>query len=104
MKPSTDDEEIVLSFYCKTTGSFDEKDCPAFHRTDRGTWMVQGERHDGPRVRSQLRAPKKTEGAVEIPDDLADLFARMYVKERYGVDLGGAAERADPRLPYAPES
>jgi len=97
VKPSDDGDDVVLSFYCKTPGSNDEFECPAFHRTDRGTWMAQGERREGPRVRSQLRAPKESEGAVELPDDLADLFARLYVKERYGIDLGPAAERTGPQ-------
>ena len=99
MKPPAAGDDVMLSFYCKTPGSNDDLDCPAFHKTDRGTWMVQGERREDPNVRAQLRAPKESEGAVEIPDDLADLFARLYVKEHYGVDLGPAAERTRPQSP-----
>ncbi|KAB2344912.1 hypothetical protein F8566_30445 [Actinomadura rudentiformis] len=104
MQHSFDHEGVVLSFYCKTPSSNIQDDCPAFHRTDRGSWAVQGERREENEVRVQLRAPKETEGCVEIPDDLADLFVRMYAKEKYGVDLGAAPERADSRRPDEPEA
>jgi hypothetical protein len=103
MQPSIDATGIMLSFYCKTPGSNIQEDCPAFHKTDRGTWAVQGERRDEPRVRAQLRAPKESEGCVEIPDDLADLFVRMYVRERYGIDLDPASGRADRERSDQPE-
>ena len=46
---------------------------------------------------SQARAFKLREGLVELPEGLVDLFARMYVEERYGVDLGvGAAGDDQP--------
>jgi hypothetical protein len=104
MQSANADDDLVLEFYCKTPTSTDNDDCPAIHRTDRGSWAVQGERREGPRVRAQLRAPKDTEGAVEIPDDLADLFARRLVKERYGVDISAEAERVDRPGPHEAEA
>jgi hypothetical protein len=104
LQPPDDDDRIMLSFFCKDPESADNLDCPAFYRTDRGTWAVQGGRRDEKHVRAQLRGLKDWEGAVEIPDALAELFVIEFVKERYGIALGGRAEHADSQLPRPPEA
>jgi hypothetical protein len=81
------DDDLTMSFFCKSPGSKGEDDCPSFYRTDRGSWVVQGDRR-GEEVAVQLRALKDHETFLEIPDALADRFVRMYAKECYGVDLG----------------
>ncbi len=48
-----------------------------------------------PEVEEQLVGLKPSESYVEIPERLLDHLVRRYVKERYGLDLDGAAQRAD---------
>jgi hypothetical protein len=91
MEPSGSDEKIMLSLYCGDDKSDSATTCPAVHRvhrTDRRSWLWQGELRNDPDVRSQLHKPSPTEVGVEVGDDLVDTFVRAYVKERYGVDLG----------------
>lgn len=90
MQGSGADRPITVTFFCKDPDSKDEEDCPSFYRSNRGSWMVQGLRH-GEDVAVQLRALKDDESFVEIPEALAERFVRMYVKERYGVDLSPAS-------------
>jgi hypothetical protein len=45
-------DRVRLTFYCKSPDSKTASECPAFHWTDRGTWMVQGDRHEDPQVRA----------------------------------------------------
>lgn len=54
---------------------------------------MQGDRL-GKRIGALPRGLKPSETFLEIPETLVRLFVRKYVKERYGIDLGGAAERA----------
>ncbi|MCD0452235.1 hypothetical protein LO762_24020 [Actinocorallia sp. API 0066] len=77
-----------LIFFCKDPDSVPGEDCPSFYRTDRESWVVQGEQRAEPEVVGQLLALKADEVALEIPERLAELFVRMYARERYGVDLG----------------
>ncbi|MFI0450677.1 hypothetical protein [Actinomadura sp. 6N118] len=88
----------MLSFYCKDLNSSTGDDCATFYRTNVGTWIVQGDQQ-GEQVRAQLIALKPTETFCEIPENLVDQLVRMYAKERYGVDLAGAARRAAPGCP-----
>ncbi|MCP2342960.1 hypothetical protein [Actinomadura rupiterrae] len=87
MKPRGDDDPIVLSFYCGPESETVDT-CPAVHRTNRATWLWQGELRNDAQVRNQLRKPSPTEVGVEVGDDLVDMFVRAYAKEKYGVDLG----------------
>lgn len=91
MKTPGTRDDLRLTFYCKDPGSTTSEDCATFYRTNHGTWMVQGERQ-GANVTAQLRGFKPTETCVEIPAPLVDLLVQTYVKERYGIDLGGAAQ------------
>lgn len=84
-------DDLLATFYCKDPGSVDTDDCPAFYQTDRQTWVVQGKQR-GSKVAEQLRALADDETFVEIPEPLVELFVRRYAKERYGTDLGSAAE------------
>jgi hypothetical protein len=86
---------VRLSFYVKDPDSFQGQDCPTFYRTDRGTWVVQGDRRDESEVVAQAQGFKAREGLLELPGDLVDLFARMYVKEKYGVDLSSRTPKDD---------
>jgi hypothetical protein len=79
-------DDLTVSFFCKSPDSKGDDDCPSFYRTDRASWIVQGDRR-GEDVAVQLQALKEHETFLEIPDGLADRFVRMYVKERYGIDL-----------------
>ncbi|GAA4235996.1 hypothetical protein GCM10022254_44540 [Actinomadura meridiana] len=91
VEPSRDADAMMLSFYCGPDSNTKET-CPAVHRTDRGTWLWQGEVRDDPHTRSQLRKPSPTEAGVEVGDDLVDMFVRAYAKEKYGVDLDGTSQ------------
>jgi len=88
VQSSNPNEAPRLTFFCKDPESVPGEDCPTFYRTDRGSWIVQGEHRGEPEVVVQLLALKAEETALEIPERLAELFVRMYAKERYGVDLG----------------
>lgn len=88
MELPSEAEPILLSFYCGGEDSDGLGNCPAVHRTNRGTWMWQGELRDDPHTRAQLYMPSPTEVGVEVGDAVVDAFARAYVKEKYGVDLG----------------
>lgn len=94
MQPGDAGDDLLATFFCKDPNSVDTDDCPAFYETDRRSWIVQGKRR-GTRVAAQLRALGDDETFVEIPEPLVELFVRRYVKERYGTDLCGPAERAD---------
>ena len=89
MQSFYDDDQILLTLYCKDPSSGSGPDCPAFYKTTRGDWTAQGERTDE-EVTSQLIALKPSETSVMLPDALVDLFCRRYVREKYGVDIPGA--------------
>ncbi|MFC5185661.1 hypothetical protein [Actinomadura harenae] len=91
MRTPADDDDLIATFVCKDPESGDLDDCPAFYRTNRGSWIAQGKRR-GPQVAAQLRSLADDETFCEFPDPLMDLVVRTYVKERYGIDLGGAAQ------------
>jgi hypothetical protein len=84
-------DELLATFYCKDPDSIDTDDCPAFYRTDRRSWIVQGKRR-GDSVAVQLRALGEDETFVEIPEPLVELFVRRYVKEHHGTDLDRPAQ------------
>jgi hypothetical protein len=89
MEKLPSDSDLIITFYCKDPDSNFQNDCATFYRTERQSWVVQGDKM-GPEVAPKLTALADHETYLEIPDALADRFARMYVKERYGVDLPGA--------------
>ncbi|TMR91305.1 hypothetical protein [Nonomuraea basaltis] len=95
--------DVIVSFYCKDPVSTGTEDCPTFYRTNRSSWIVQGDRHDE-HVKAQLRGLKPTETSVEIPERLVDQMVVMYAKERYGVDLTGTSRRTDPQHAPLPEA
>ncbi|GAA4198809.1 hypothetical protein GCM10022252_49830 [Streptosporangium oxazolinicum] len=80
------DDDLAVTFYCKDPNSNFQNDCATFYRTNRGSWVVQGDSM-APEVAPKLTALADHETYLEIPDALANRFARMYVRERYGVDL-----------------
>lgn len=84
--PSQDDD-LTATFYCKDPESHGADDCETFYTTDRGSWLVQGKRR-GPQVAAQLAGLAEDETFLEISGRTVDAFARKYVKEHYGVDLG----------------
>ncbi|WP_109505304.1 hypothetical protein [Nocardioides speluncae] len=84
--PSQDDN-LTATFYCKDPDSEGFDDCETFYTTDRDSWLVQGKRR-GPAVAEQLVGLADDETFVEISGRTAAAFARKYVKEHYGVDLG----------------
>ncbi len=84
--PSQDDS-LTATFYCKDPESHGADDCETFYKTDRDSWLVQGKRR-GPQVAAQLVGLAEDETFLEVSDRTVDAFARKYVKERYGVDLG----------------
>ncbi|MFD4398845.1 hypothetical protein [Kitasatospora sp. NPDC058478] len=43
----------------------------------------------GPKVRDQLAALAEDETFGEMSGRTMDVFVRKYVRERYGIDLGG---------------
>ncbi len=69
-----------LNFVCKDPASRTDDDCPAFYRTDKGTWVVQGWSMTGSEVRDQLRNLADNETYLEIPDGLVRLLAEKYMK------------------------
>ncbi len=100
MKTPDGVSHVRLTFYAKDPGSFQGQDCPTFYKTDRRTWIVQGDRRDEPEVIAQVVGFKPEEGLLELPEALVDLVARMYVKENYGINLGvGAAGDDQSDLP-----
>lgn len=88
MQTSKPADSLRLTFYCKDPASVPGEDCATFYRTSEGTWIVQGDRREEPRVVRQLVALKPSESSVEVPGPLIDLFVRIYAKEHYGIDLG----------------
>ncbi|WP_327089558.1 hypothetical protein OIE66_02740 [Nonomuraea sp. NBC_01738] len=88
MQTSRPADDLRLAFYCTDPDSVPGEDCATFYRTNRGTWIVQGDRRDEPHVVAQLVALKPSETSVEIPEPLVELLVRSYAKERYGIDLG----------------
>ncbi|GAA0954508.1 hypothetical protein [Nonomuraea longicatena] len=81
-------DDLDLTFYCKDPDSVPGEDCATFYRTNRDTWIVQGDRREESQVVAQLVALKPFETSVEVPESLIDLLVRRYAKERYGTDLG----------------
>lgn len=79
--------DLIVTFYCKDPDSAGSRDCETFYETDRGSWIVQAKVR-GDNVRDQLvsLAPDETFG--EMSGRTVDTFVRKYAKERYGVDLG----------------
>ncbi|SDI11297.1 hypothetical protein SAMN05421505_13445 [Sinosporangium album] len=96
-------ENVIVSFYCKDPDSTGTEDCPAFYRTDRASWIVQGDRQ-GEHVEAQLVGLKPTETFVEIPERVVERMVIMYAKERYGVDLTGASRRVDQQHTPLPQA
>ncbi len=96
MKTPDGVQPLALTFICKDGSSVGDKECPAFYGTNRGSFVVQGDRREEPEVIGQARAfvPER-EGLLEIPGTLVDPFVRIYVREQYGIDLGEPQERAD---------
>lgn len=94
MKTSGMSREPALTFYCKDPSSVTKQDCATFYRTDRASWVVQGDRM-GADVEVQLVGLKPSESYVEIPELLVEDLVHRYVKERYGLDLDRAAQRTD---------
>lgn len=97
------DDGLIATFVCKDPGSGDLDDCPAFYRTNRGSWIAQGKSH-GEEVAAQLHSLADDETFCEIPGPLMDLIARTYVKEHYGIDLDGATQRAPALRPNHPQA
>jgi hypothetical protein len=90
MQSAQDDSGMLVNFYCKRPDSDGSEDCASFYRTDRGSWIVQGDRR-GEQVAAQLRALKPSETFLEIPENLVELFVRKYAEKRYGIHLDRAA-------------
>ncbi|MBB5083170.1 hypothetical protein HNR40_008673 [Nonomuraea endophytica] len=88
MQTSNPADGLHLAFYCTDPDSVPGEDCATFYQTNRGTWIVQGDRREEPDVVTQLVALKPSESSVEVPGPLVDLLVRRYAKERYGIDLG----------------
>lgn len=84
---TADADDLRATFFCKDPNSLDLDDCPAFYKTDRGSWIVQGKQR-GSAVAAQLHALGDDESFVEIPEPLVELFVRRYLEERHGTDLG----------------
>jgi hypothetical protein len=99
---STGDNKIV-SFYCKDPHSTGTEDCPTFYRTNRDSWIVQGDRQ-GDHIAKQLHGLKPSESFVEIPQRVVDHLVIKYVKERYGIDLPGATSRVDQEHAPLPQA
>ncbi|MFC5182794.1 hypothetical protein [Actinomadura harenae] len=85
-QPRRGRDDLAVTFFCKDPGSNQDNECAAFYKSNRRSWIVQGDRL-GPDVGDMLNALAEHETYLEIPDALADRFVHMYVKERYGVDL-----------------
>lgn len=81
MQTPNDGDDLRLTFYCKDPDSRPDEDCATFYRTNRRTWVVQGDRREEPEVMAQLKAPKSGETAVEVPERLVELLVRTYLKE-----------------------
>ncbi len=96
-------DNVIVSFYCKDPHSTGTADCPTFYRTDRASWIVQGDRQ-GKHIEAQLTGLKPTETFVEIPDRLVDRLVLTYVKEHYGVDLSGTARRTAQQVASLPQA
>jgi hypothetical protein len=92
MQSVPDHDDMIVTFYCKRPDSDVGEECASFYRTDRGSWIVQGDRR-GEQVATQLRALKPDETFLEIPENLVELFVHKYAEERYGVHLDRAATR-----------
>jgi hypothetical protein len=88
MKTPHTNDGLRLTFFCKDPASVPGEDCATFYRTNRSSWVVQGDRREEPELISQLVALKPCETSVEVPEPLVELFVNTYVKERYGIDLG----------------
>ncbi|WP_371778737.1 hypothetical protein [Streptosporangium subroseum] len=88
MQTSHTHDGLRLTFFCTDPASVPGEDCATFYRTDRDTWVVQGDRREEPEVITQLVALKPYETSVEVPGPLVELLVHKYVKERYGIDLG----------------
>lgn len=86
-QPTSQDDNLTVTFYCKDPESQGDVECETFYQTDRDSWLVQGKTR-GPKVAAQLIGLAEDETFLEISDRTVDVFARRYVKERYGVDLG----------------
>lgn len=86
-QPQSQDDNLTATFYCKDPESSTSDDCETFYKTDRASWLVQGKRR-GPQVAEQLVGLADDETFLEVSERTVDSFARKYVKERYGVDLG----------------
>lgn len=84
------DDDLRVTFFCKDPESKLLDDCASFYQTDRGSWIVQGQRC-GPQVAAQLRALRDDETFVEIPEALVELFVERYLKGRDGTDLSPGA-------------
>jgi hypothetical protein len=81
-------DDLRLTFFCTDPASVPGEDCATFYQTNRGTWVVQGDRREEAEVMTQLVALKESETSVEVPGPLVELLVHKYVKERYGIDLG----------------
>ncbi|MCF6475748.1 hypothetical protein FAF44_46475 [Nonomuraea sp. MG754425] len=86
MQSYGDADDLSLTFYCKDPNSNQDNECETFYRTDRGSWLVQLKKR-GPSVGAQLIGLGEDETFGELSERTMNRFVRMYVRERYGVDL-----------------
>jgi hypothetical protein len=90
---------VLLTLIVKDSDSWGtDKDCATIYRTNRFTFVVQGDRRDEPEIVAQAKAfvPGR-EGLLEVPETLVLPFVQIMVKELYGIDLGEQPERVDRR-------
>jgi hypothetical protein len=85
---SSDGDDLTATFFCTDPNSQGGVECETFYETDRGSWIVQLKKR-GPKVRDQLVALADDETFGEMSGRTMDVFVRKYVRERYGIDLGG---------------
>jgi hypothetical protein len=89
MQLRSDGDDLMVTFFCKDPDSNSAELCDSFYGTDCGSWVVQGKQR-GEKVAAQLVALADDETFLEVSGPTVDLFVRMYVKERYGIDLAAA--------------
>jgi hypothetical protein len=98
-----DGDDLKATFFCKDPDSHGADECETFYRTDRDSWLVQGKKR-GPSVAAQLLSLSDDETFAEVSGPTVELFVWMYVKERYGIDLGRAADGVDLGGTAVPEA
>ncbi|WP_433332946.1 hypothetical protein [Spirillospora sp. CA-294931] len=93
MQSTSAGEDVAVAFYVKDPDSTTRETCETFWMTDRASWVVQGKR-GGVEVSRQLVGLAEDETFCEVSERTVNTFVVAFVKERYGLDLGQAALRA----------